>query len=103
MLAHQKPSFHQSLLSGFSPVGELWEPKVDGPSNPMSPVAALAAVACADQKTTAPAAARQPKNIRRPMTPTNGPLILASAISISLFSPSVPAGPERCVAGDAIV
>jgi hypothetical protein len=40
MLAHHKPSFHQSLLSGFSPVGLFWAPTVDGPSNPMSPVAA---------------------------------------------------------------
>ncbi len=32
MLAHQKPSFHQSLLSGFEPVGAVPAPFVDGPA-----------------------------------------------------------------------
>src|SRR5258706_6653408 len=41
---HQTPSFHQSLLSGFSPVAAEPSPEVDGPTYPMSPVAAFAAV-----------------------------------------------------------
>jgi len=33
---HQAPSFHQSLLSGFSPVAAEPSPEVDGPTYPMS-------------------------------------------------------------------
>jgi hypothetical protein len=32
MLAHQKPSFHQSLLSGLEPVGADPAPLVEGPA-----------------------------------------------------------------------
>ena len=32
MLAHQNPSFHQSLLSGLEPVGAEPEPADEGPS-----------------------------------------------------------------------
>src|SRR5687767_8973306 len=42
MLAHQEPSFHQSLLSGLEPVGAEPEPTDEGPSKPMSPGAAVA-------------------------------------------------------------
>ena len=42
MLAHQKPSFHHSLLSGFDPVGAEPAPTDEGPSKPMSPGAAAA-------------------------------------------------------------
>jgi hypothetical protein len=50
MLAHQKPSFHQSLLSGFEPVGAEPEPFEGGPSKPTSPGADLAAAGNANAK-----------------------------------------------------
>ena len=36
---HQLPSWNQSLLSGFSPVGALPAPAVDGPAQPSSTAA----------------------------------------------------------------
>src|SRR5689334_18494357 len=44
-LPHQIPSLNQSLLSGLEPVGADPAPVKDGPSNPMSPVAATAGAA----------------------------------------------------------
>ena len=43
-LAHHLPSLYQSLLSGFEPLGDSVAPANDGPSHPMSPGLAAAAV-----------------------------------------------------------
>ena len=45
MLAHQKPSLNQTLLSGLVPVGSAPEPLNDGPAWPTSPGAARTPVA----------------------------------------------------------
>ncbi len=53
-LAHQKPSFHHSLLWGFEALGALPEPVEGGPSKPTSPGAdwAVAGKANARPRTT---------------------------------------------------